>query len=71
MRRSCSCTDHGTADGRGSQWRTTGRCPRGRGIPGMSSRLGPCKIVHMAGSHEVMFTRPAELARTLVEAAYD
>jgi hypothetical protein len=25
----------------------------------------------MAGSHEVMFTRPAELARTLVEAAYD
>jgi len=25
----------------------------------------------MAGSHEVMFTRPAELARTLVEAAHD
>jgi len=25
----------------------------------------------MAGSHEVMFTRPAELARKLVEAARD
>jgi len=36
-----------------------------------SSRLGPCKIVPMAGSHEVMFTRPAELARTLTEAAHD
>jgi len=45
--------------------------PAGTWHPGMSSRLGPCKIVHMAGSHEVMFTRPAELARTLVEAAYD
>ena len=39
--------------------------------PGMSSRLDPCKIVPMAGSHEVMFTRPAELARNLVEAAHD
>jgi hypothetical protein len=45
--------------------------PAGTWHPGMSSRLGPCKIVHMAGSHEVMFTRPAELARTLIEAAYD
>ena len=45
--------------------------PAGTWHPGMSSRLGPCKIVHMAGSHEVMFTRPAELARTLVEAAHD
>ena len=45
--------------------------PAGTWHPGMSSRLGQCKIVHMAGSHEVMFTRPAELARTLVEAAYD
>jgi len=25
----------------------------------------------MSGSHEVMFTRPAELARTLTEAAHD
>jgi hypothetical protein len=45
--------------------------PEGTWHPGMSSRLGPCKIVHMAGSHEVMFTRPAELARTLTEAAHD
>jgi hypothetical protein len=45
--------------------------PAGTWHPGMSSRLGRCKIIHMAGSHEVMFTRPAELARTLVEAAYD
>jgi hypothetical protein len=45
--------------------------PPGTWHPGMSSRLGPCKIVHMAGSHEVMFTRPAELARTLIEAVYD
>ena len=45
--------------------------PEGAWHPGMSSRLGRCKIVPVAGSHEVMFTRPAELARTLVEAAYD
>ena len=45
--------------------------PEGTWHPGMSSRLGPCKIVHMPGSHEVMFTRPAELARTLTEAAHD
>jgi hypothetical protein len=32
--------------------------PEGTWHPGMSSRLGPCKIVPMAGSHEVMFTRP-------------
>jgi pimeloyl-ACP methyl ester carboxylesterase len=45
--------------------------PEGTWHPGMSSRLGRCKIVAMAGSHEVMFTRPAELARKLVEAAND
>ena len=45
--------------------------PEGTWHPGMSSRLGSCKIVHMAGSHEVMFTRPAELARKLIEAARD
>jgi pimeloyl-ACP methyl ester carboxylesterase len=45
--------------------------PEGTWHPGMSSRLGSCKVVHMAGSHEVMFTRPAELARKLVEAAHD
>ena len=45
--------------------------PEGAWHPGMSSRLGRCKIVEMAGSHEVMFTRPAELARKLAEAAND
>jgi pimeloyl-ACP methyl ester carboxylesterase len=45
--------------------------PEGTWHPGMSSRLGACKIVEMAGSHEVMFTRPAELARKLTEAAND
>ncbi len=45
--------------------------PEGAWHPGMSSRLGKCKIVEMAGSHEVMFTRPAELARKLAEAAND
>jgi hypothetical protein len=37
----------------------------------MSSRLGEFKLVEMDGSHEVMFTRPAELARKLVEASGD
>jgi len=45
--------------------------PEGAWHPGMSSRLGMCKIVEMAGSHEVMFTRPTELARKLAEAAND
>jgi pimeloyl-ACP methyl ester carboxylesterase len=45
--------------------------PEGTWHPGMSSRLRGAKIVHLAGSHEVMFTRPAELARTLTEAAHD
>jgi hypothetical protein len=37
--------------------------------PGMSSRLGTCKLLEMDGSHEVMFARPAELAEKLVEAS--
>ena len=37
--------------------------------PGMSSRLGPHKLVQMDGSHEVMFTRPAELADKILEAS--
>jgi pimeloyl-ACP methyl ester carboxylesterase len=37
--------------------------------PGMSSRLGPHKLVEMDGSHEVMFTRPAELADKIIEAS--
>lgn len=43
--------------------------PPGDWHPRMSSRLGEFKLVEMGGSHEVMFTRPAELARKLVEAA--
>jgi hypothetical protein len=43
--------------------------PEGGWHPTMSSRLGSFKLVEMGGSHEVMFTRPNELARTLVEAA--
>jgi pimeloyl-ACP methyl ester carboxylesterase len=45
--------------------------PPGAWHPGMSSRLGRFKLVEMGGSHEVMFTRPAELAQRLVEAARD
>jgi pimeloyl-ACP methyl ester carboxylesterase len=45
--------------------------PRGKWHPEMSSRLGKFKLVEMDGSHEVMFTRPAELARKLVDAARD
>jgi hypothetical protein len=45
--------------------------PAGTWHPGMSSRLGSFKLVQMNGSHEVMFTRPAELARKIVEAAHD
>jgi hypothetical protein len=43
----------------------------GQWHPVMSSRLGTFKLVEMDGSHEVMFTRPAELARRLIEAADD
>lgn len=45
--------------------------PPGHWHPHMSSRLGEYKLVEMGGSHEVMFTRPAELARKLVDAAGD
>jgi pimeloyl-ACP methyl ester carboxylesterase len=37
--------------------------------PGMSSRLGAFKLLELDGSHEVMFTRPRELADKLVEAS--
>jgi len=45
--------------------------PPGYFHPGMSSRLGGCKVVEMDGSHEVMFTRPAELADKLIDASSD
>ena len=44
--------------------------PTGYFHPGMSSRLGAFKLLEMEGSHEVMFTRPAELAEKLVEASH-
>ena len=37
----------------------------------MSSRLGAFKFLEMDGSHEVMFTRPAELADQIIEASSD
>jgi pimeloyl-ACP methyl ester carboxylesterase len=43
--------------------------PPGYFHPGMSSRLGRCKLLEMDGSHEVMFTRPAELAEKMIEAS--
>jgi pimeloyl-ACP methyl ester carboxylesterase len=43
--------------------------PPGSFYPQMSSRLGTYKLVEMDGSHEVLFTRPAELAEKLVEAS--
>jgi pimeloyl-ACP methyl ester carboxylesterase len=43
--------------------------PPGSFHPQMSSRLGSYKLVEMEGCHEVMFTRPAELADKLIEAS--
>ena len=45
--------------------------PPGYFHPGMSSRLGTHKLVEMDGSHEAMFTRPAELADKIIEASSD
>jgi pimeloyl-ACP methyl ester carboxylesterase len=41
--------------------------PQGYFHPGMSSRLGTFKLLEMDGSHEVMFTRPADLADKIIE----
>jgi hypothetical protein len=43
--------------------------PPGFFHPGMSSRLGTYKLVEMDGSHEVLFTRAAEVADKLIEAS--
>jgi len=43
--------------------------PPGYFHPEMSSRLGACKVLEMDGSHEVMFTRPVELAEKIVVAS--
>lgn len=45
--------------------------PPGYFHPRMSSRLGVFKLVEMDGSHEVMFTRPEELAEKIVAASFD
>jgi len=45
--------------------------PPGSFHPRMSSRLGAIKFLEMDGSHEVMFTRPAELANKIIEACSD
>jgi hypothetical protein len=34
-------------------------------------RLGKFKLLEMDGSHEVMFTRPRELAERIIEASVD
>jgi pimeloyl-ACP methyl ester carboxylesterase len=45
--------------------------PSGYFHPRMSSRLGEFKLLEMDGSHEVMFTRPEELADKIIEASFD
>jgi pimeloyl-ACP methyl ester carboxylesterase len=45
--------------------------PPGYFHPRMSSRLGIFKLIEMDGSHEVMFTRPEELADKIVEASVE
>jgi len=45
--------------------------PPGYFHPRMSSRLGEFKLLEMDGGHEVVFTRPAELADKLIEASSD
>jgi len=43
--------------------------PQGYFHPRMSCRLGAFKLLEMDGGHEVMFTRPAELADKIVDAS--
>jgi len=45
--------------------------PQGYFHPRMSSRLGEFRLVEMDGSHEVMFTRPEELADRILEASIE
>jgi len=45
--------------------------PAGTFHPRMSGRRERFKLVEMDGSHEVMFTRPAEVADSLLEASSD
>jgi pimeloyl-ACP methyl ester carboxylesterase len=43
--------------------------PPGYFHPRMTSRLRKFRLLEMDGSHEVMFTRPEELAETIIEAS--
>ena len=45
--------------------------PPGYFHPRMSSRLGVFELLEMDGSHEVMFTRSAELVGKIIEASSD
>jgi pimeloyl-ACP methyl ester carboxylesterase len=45
--------------------------PPGSFHPRMSSRLADFKLVEMDGGHEVMFSRPAELADKIIEASLE
>jgi pimeloyl-ACP methyl ester carboxylesterase len=45
--------------------------PPGYFHPRMSSRLGGFKLLEMDGGHEVMFTRPDDLANRIIEASED
>jgi pimeloyl-ACP methyl ester carboxylesterase len=45
--------------------------PPGAWHPGMSSRLGTFDLVEIPGSHEVMFTRPKEVAGAILRASRD
>ncbi|MGC7404353.1 alpha/beta fold hydrolase [Pandoraea pneumonica] len=40
-------------------------------FPRFAQRLFPCRVVHMRGSHQVMFSDPAGLARKIWEAGRD
>jgi pimeloyl-ACP methyl ester carboxylesterase len=44
--------------------------PSGYFHPRMSSRLGAFTLIEMDGGHEVMLTRPEELANKIVEASF-
>jgi hypothetical protein len=45
--------------------------PPGFFHPGMTSRLGTYKLIEMDGSHEVLFTRPAEVADNIIAASLE
>lgn len=45
--------------------------PPGFFHPGMTSHLSTYKLVEMDGSHEVLFTRPAEVADNIIAASLE